>query len=148
MGSAEWQQTLVAEVSPGLLGRLWGVSAAPAGGRARAWRRLLARPQARLTVLFLCHPPTPLQGDPYEELADWQEHHQGGRAGAGAHFELLAPVSDPLIARCLRAAEAVEAEGPGGGGGGGARRAGLALAAARAWRKLVRGHSEWLQGAA
>lgn len=67
-----------------------------------------------------------------EELPDssnWQQRH----------LELLAPATDPLIRRCLRAVEALEAERANGGasGGGGARRTGLALAAARVWRRLM-----------
>lgn len=39
------------------------------------------------------------EGDRYENLADWHTHHQ--RGGEGDYFELLQPVSDPLIRRCL-----------------------------------------------
>ena len=68
--------------------------------------------------------------------ANGQQHHASGE---GEEFELLQPTSDPLVLCCLEALE--EAEGGGADGstvsnsssiGGG-----LALAATRAWRRLL-----------
>ena len=74
-------------------------------------------------------------------------------AGEGEAFELLQPASDPLILRCLEAAEESEGAGADGsprsssGSSSSSVGGGLATAAARAWRRLVgeaTGEVRWL----
>lgn len=70
--------------------------------------------------------------------ADGGQRHPAGEEGA---FELLQPASDPLILRCLEALEDAEGGGadgsPSRGSSSNSKGGGLALAAARAWRRLV-----------
>ncbi|KAL4452506.1 hypothetical protein ABPG75_008168 [Micractinium tetrahymenae] len=70
------------------------------------------------------------EGDPHGDLADWAQHHRQG--GGGALIELLQPASDPLIRRCLQAMHAADSSADSS-----SRKTGLALSAARAWRRLV-----------
>lgn len=70
------------------------------------------------------------------ELHAGHEHSSnGGGGGAGAYLELLQPATDPLIQRCLQALAEEEEEG--GGGGAPNLKQGLALSAARAWRRIL-----------
>ena len=79
--------------------------------------------------------------------ADAGQHPEAGEGEA--FFELLQPASDPIILRCLEALEEAEESGADGSAGsnGSSIGGGLALAAARAWRRLLgeaTGKVRWL----
>ncbi|EFN53988.1 hypothetical protein CHLNCDRAFT_25175, partial [Chlorella variabilis] len=84
------------------------------------------------------------QADLREALPAWRRHHP---ATGGDCFELLQAAADPLILRCLAAMEERSGGGSEGAGATGRGGSGLALAAARAWRRLVgegTGEMRWL----